>query len=193
MMMYTEESIRLRNQALSFLKISMRIDAVAGRVQSQIAISSLQKNLGVVTKEMERAMQSMNPATISLMMDRFEKQFENLDVTTAQMDEAIGGVTASSIPAEEVRRQMDILKAQQGLDAASRGQGYNVGSRDLSSASAAPIAPTAVAAGSPLPPPSGGATGGGGGGGGGNAGGGVGGGSSAAISLQARLDALRNR
>ena len=179
----------------------MRIDAVAGRVQSQIAISSLQKNLGVVTKEMERAMQSMNPATISLMMDKFEKQFENLDVTTAQMDEAIGGVTASSIPAEEVRRQMDILKAQQGLDAASRGQGFNVGSRDLSAASAAQTgAPTAVAAGGPPPPPNGGAAGGGGGGGGAGAGGGGGGGgggaaggSSAASSLQARLDALRHK
>ena len=75
----------------------MRIDAVAGKVQSQIAIASLTKNLGVVTHQMERAMSTMNPDVISKQMDLFEKQFENLDVVDKSVSEAVGGVVVTTV------------------------------------------------------------------------------------------------
>jgi hypothetical protein len=198
MMIYVEEAERNRMQALTFLRLSARIDAVAGRVQSQMAVTALQKSMGVVSAEIERAMQSLNPAAISQAMDKFESQFVNLDTATATMDSAISSVTASSVPAEEVKRRMDILKAQQGLSAANSMQGTTVGSNSIAAAAPGGVAnaPTPVAAGGSMPPPAannGGAAGGGGGGAAGGGGGGAVSGKAAAAAMQARLDALKNK
>lgn len=81
-------------------------------------------NMAAVVKGMDKAMDSMNlervrspippplspphsPLTrkklqISVVMDKFESQFSDLDVQTSYMEEAMGNTTAVSMPQDEV-------------------------------------------------------------------------------------------
>lgn len=54
--------------------------------------------MGGVVKAMESAMKSMNLEKISNLMDRFERDFENLDVQSASMDNAMSATTTLNAP-----------------------------------------------------------------------------------------------
>jgi charged multivesicular body protein 1 len=55
-----------------------------------------------VVKGMDKGLKSMNIEEISQTMDRFEQQFEDLDVKTSYMNDAMNATTATSTPAEQV-------------------------------------------------------------------------------------------
>ena len=101
---------------LNFIRMAARVDAVAQRVQTALTMKQVQRSrekgrrtkeqkkmfslcgavLGQVTssmqgvvKSMDAAMKSMNLVKISALMDKFEKQFEDLDVQTSYMEGAM--------------------------------------------------------------------------------------------------------
>jgi charged multivesicular body protein 1 len=47
---YAENAIREKNQALNFLKLSSRVDAVAQRVNTATKMNGLTKSMGSVVK-----------------------------------------------------------------------------------------------------------------------------------------------
>ncbi|KAH9954370.1 vacuolar protein-sorting-associated protein 46 [Lactifluus volemus] len=51
---------------------------------------------------MDKAMETMNLERISLVMDKFEAQFSDLDVQTSYMEDAMGSTTAVSMPQDQV-------------------------------------------------------------------------------------------
>lgn len=55
-----------------------------------------------VVKGMDKGLASMDPEKISKLMDKFEQQFEDLDVKTQYMEGTMNATTASSTPAEQV-------------------------------------------------------------------------------------------
>lgn len=55
-----------------------------------------------VVKGMDRSLQSMDIDKLSQLMDKFEQQFEDLDVKTGYMESTMNATTASSTPAEQV-------------------------------------------------------------------------------------------
>lgn len=55
-----------------------------------------------VVKGMDVGLKSMNIDEISRVMDKFEQQFEDLDVKTQYMEGAMNATTATSTPAEQV-------------------------------------------------------------------------------------------
>merc|ERR1719422_1659742 len=57
---------------------------------------------------MDSAMKSMNLEKISGLMDRFEKEFEDLDVQTSVMEGAMNQTTATNVPQDSV----DVLMRQ---------------------------------------------------------------------------------
>ena len=57
---------------------------------------------------MDSAMKSMNLEQISTLMDKFEKEFEDLDVQTSVMEGAMSQTTATNIPTDAV----DVLMKQ---------------------------------------------------------------------------------
>lgn len=57
---------------------------------------------------MDSAMKSMNLEKISTLMDKFEKEFEDLDVQTSVMEGAMSQTTATNIPTDSV----DVLMKQ---------------------------------------------------------------------------------
>merc|ERR1712168_1386586 len=113
---YAENAIRNKNQAINFLRLSSRVDAVASRVQTAVSMQRVTKDMTQVVRSMESALKSMNLEQISTMLDRFEKSFENLDVQSQVMEETVGGVTAQSVPEGDVQKLMQQTADEAGLE-----------------------------------------------------------------------------
>ncbi|KAI3407846.1 hypothetical protein GPALN_013475 [Globodera pallida] len=67
---HAENSIRKKNEALNYLRMSARIDAVAARVQTAATQKRVTTSMQGVVKAMESAMKSMNLEKVQNLMDR---------------------------------------------------------------------------------------------------------------------------
>merc|ERR1711992_265776 len=113
---HAENAIRQKNQSLNFLKMSARVDAVASRVQSAVQTKKVTNSMSGVVKAMDSAMKSMNLEKISNLMDRFEKDFEDLDVQTSVMEGAMNQTTATNVPQDSVENLMKQAADEAGLE-----------------------------------------------------------------------------
>ncbi|KAJ2738846.1 hypothetical protein GGI20_006210, partial [Coemansia sp. BCRC 34301] len=69
-----------------------------------------------VVRGIESTMKSMNLEQMSMVMDKFEGQFEDLDVQTGYMEGAIGGVTTLTTPQDEIDLLMRQVADVSGLE-----------------------------------------------------------------------------
>ena len=69
-----------------------------------------------VVKAMDSAMKSMNLEKISNLMDRFEKDFEDLDVQTSVMEGAMSQTTATNVPTDAVETLMKQSADEVGIE-----------------------------------------------------------------------------
>ncbi|KAG2194728.1 Snf7-domain-containing protein [Mucor mucedo] len=113
---YASNAIRKKNEALNLLKLSSRIDAVASRVQTAITMRKVSNSMAMVVRGMGRAMDTMNLEQISMVMDKFETQFEDLDVQTGYMEGAMAGTTTLNTPQDEVDSLMHQVADEHGLE-----------------------------------------------------------------------------
>lgn len=105
---HAQNAIRKKSEALNFLRLSSRIDAVATRVSTASKMSQISKTMGGIVKGMDKVLDSMDAAKISKVMDDFEKNMESLDVATGFMDSAMASQSAMSCPEDQVQ---DLLEA----------------------------------------------------------------------------------
>lgn len=113
---YAENSIRNKNQALAFRRMSSRVDAVSQRVQTALTTKKVTHSMAGVVKSMEAAMKSMNLEQISNLMDRFEQQFESLDVQSNVMSDAMQSTTTMTTPQNEVDSLMQQVADEAGIE-----------------------------------------------------------------------------
>jgi charged multivesicular body protein 1 len=113
---YAENAIRNKNQALNFRRMASRVDAVSQRVQSAVATKKVTQSMAGVVGSMEAAMKSMNLEQISNLMDRFESQFESLDVQTQVMGDAMQSSTTMTTPQGEVDSLMTQVAEEAGIE-----------------------------------------------------------------------------
>lgn len=67
-----------------------------------------------VVKAMDAAMKSMNLEKISGLMDKFESQFEDLDVQSSYMENAMSQTTTTAIPQNDVEHLMQQVADEAG-------------------------------------------------------------------------------
>lgn len=113
---HAENAIRQKNQSLNYLRMSARIDAVAARVQTAVTMNQVTKSMAGVVKGMDATLKSMNLEKISGLMDKFERQFETLDVQTAHMEDTMSSTTTLTTPQNQVDSLMHELADEAGLD-----------------------------------------------------------------------------
>ncbi|KAJ3519748.1 hypothetical protein NMY22_g13056 [Coprinellus aureogranulatus] len=99
---YASNAIRKKSEALNLLRLASRIDAVASRVETAVTMRQLTGNMASVVKGMDKAMETMNLERISMVMDKFESQFTDLDVQTGYMEDAMSATTAISTPQDQI-------------------------------------------------------------------------------------------
>ena len=136
---YAQNAIREKNQALNYLRLSARLDAVASRVQTAIDMASVAKSMCGVVKGMDKVLGSMNVEKISKAMDKFEEQFEDLDVRSAYMDSAMAGTTASATPEDEVDGLIRMVADEHSLDLAGKIDDIGEVGSGVPQAQAAPV------------------------------------------------------
>merc|ERR1719282_2099825 len=113
---YAQNAIRAKTQSLNYLKLAARMDAVAARVQTAIDMKLLAKDMKSVTKSMDSIMKTMNIEQISKNMDKFEEQFEDMDLNAQYMEQAMDTSTAQSMPQTQVDELMSQIADEHGID-----------------------------------------------------------------------------
>ncbi|KIJ37383.1 hypothetical protein M422DRAFT_211439 [Sphaerobolus stellatus SS14] len=124
---YASNAIRKKSEALNLLRLSSRIDAVASRVETAVTMRQVTGNMTSVVKGMDKAMETMNLERISLVMDKFETQFADLDVQTSYMEDTMGATTAVSTPQDQVDSLLQQMAEEANIELAQ-----DLGSKDLS-------------------------------------------------------------
>ena len=89
------DAIRQKNQALQYLRLSSRVDAVASRVETAARMKAVTRSMATIVSAMERSMADMNLEAITKTMDEFERQFEDLDVQSEYVESTINQVRFS--------------------------------------------------------------------------------------------------
>ncbi|XP_014273309.1 charged multivesicular body protein 1b [Halyomorpha halys] len=113
---HAENAIRQKNQSVNYLRMSARVDAVASRVQTALTTRKVTNSMAGVVKAMDAAMKSMNLEKISSLMDKFENQFEDLDVQSSYMETTMSQTVTTSIPQNDVDNLLQQVAEEAGLD-----------------------------------------------------------------------------
>jgi len=113
---HAENAIRQKSQALNYLRMSARVDAVASRVQTAVTTKRVTQSMTGVVKAMDAAMKSMSLEKVSSVMDKFEKQFEDLDVQSSYMENTMSSTTTVSVPQNDVDNLMQQVADEAGLE-----------------------------------------------------------------------------
>jgi len=136
---YAQNAIREKTQALNYLRLSSRIDAVASRVETAVRMGQLTKSMGGVVKGMDKVLASMDVDKIAKTMDKFEQQFEDLDVRSAYMEGAMGESSANSTPAEQVDELISQTADAHGLELGGEFDTVLPGTSEPAKEEAAPV------------------------------------------------------
>ncbi len=126
--LYAQNAIRKSNERVNLLRLASRIDAVALRVQTAVTMRSVTGNMTQVIRGMDKALQTMNLERISMVMEKFESQFEDLDALTNYYESATNNVSALTTPQEDVDELMGQLADEAGIEMK---QGLNATKVDL--------------------------------------------------------------
>lgn len=113
---YAENAIRKKNESLNYLRFASRVDAVSSRLQTALAMKGITKDIGSVCKGLDKAMASMDLQKVEAIMQKFESQFEDLDVHTSTMESSMGSAMALSTPTDQVEALIQQVAEENGLE-----------------------------------------------------------------------------
>ncbi|KAG8530103.1 Vacuolar-sorting protein SNF7 [Bacidia gigantensis] len=113
---YAQNAIRKQNEKLNLLRLGSRIDAVASRVQTAVTMRQVTGSMAGVVRGMDTAMKAMDLEKISAVMDKFETQFEDLDVATGYYENATSSATAVGTPQDDVDKLISMTADEAGVE-----------------------------------------------------------------------------
>jgi len=134
---YSENAIRIKNTGNNYLRLSSKLDAVASRLDSAVKMKAVTQQMGQVTKGMDKILASMDISKISAVMEKFESSFDEVDMRTQCVNDAMNASTASTMPEDQVESLLQQVSDAHGLQFASR-------AADASQAPMAQATPTAA-------------------------------------------------
>lgn len=82
--------------------MSSRLDACCSRIETAVRMNQVTEGMKGVVKGMDQSLGSMDIDKLSILMDKFEQQFEDLDVKTGYMENSMNATTVTSTPADQV-------------------------------------------------------------------------------------------
>lgn len=143
---YAQNAIRKKSESINYLQLASRLDAVVARLDQQSKMGQVNKNMVGIVNSLGRAlknapldrmvavsfvMPSVMPSapvitapydaySLALIllqtMNTFEKQFENLDVQTGVMNDAMNQQAALATPPEQVNMLLQQIADENGLE-----------------------------------------------------------------------------
>ncbi|MEW5317350.1 MAG: hypothetical protein WDW38_008654 [Sanguina aurantia] len=113
---YCQNAIRKKNEMLNYMVLSSRLDAVVSRLKSQMMMQMVTQSMSGIVKTLGSALASNNLEKVAVVMNTFEKQFEDLDIQNGVVNRVMGGQAALSTPEAEVEALMQAVAAEHGLE-----------------------------------------------------------------------------
>ena len=98
------------------LKLSSRIDGVVHRMESVLQQKKVTKMLSTVSKDLDPMLNDSSLMKMSVAMDRFETQFETLDIQSKVMESAIDNGTAASFKEDQVDALLQQIADENAMD-----------------------------------------------------------------------------
>lgn len=113
---YASNAVRKKNERVQLLKLASRVDSVASRVQTAVTMRQVSSSMSQVCKNMDRALASMNLQQITMVMDKFEQQFEDLDTSVNVYEEMGVSSDAINVDNDKVDELMGRVADENGLE-----------------------------------------------------------------------------
>ncbi|KAJ5070691.1 charged multivesicular body protein 1b [Anaeramoeba ignava] len=113
---YGQNSIRQKKQAMNYLALASRLDGVCAKIQTAVQMGKLSQSMGGVVKAMGESSKNMDLAKMTLVMDQFEKQFEDIDVLSTGMEQSMDSSTSTMIPTDEVDTLIQKVADEHGIN-----------------------------------------------------------------------------
>mmetsp|Transcript_29828 Transcript_29828/g.84067 ORF Transcript_29828/g.84067 Transcript_29828/m.84067 type:complete len:200 (+) Transcript_29828:320-919(+) len=115
---YAQNAIRKKTEQINYLRLASRLDAVVSRLDTQAKMNMVNKNMAGIVKTLEKTLNSQNLEKVSQVMDQFEKQFENLDVQSEFVEQAMSNQANLSTPEDQVTMLMQQVADEHNLEVA---------------------------------------------------------------------------
>eukprot|EP00873_Tetraselmis_striata_P034081 jgi/Tetstr1/454345/TSEL_004023.t1 len=115
---YAQNAIRKKTEQINYLRLASRLDAVVSRLDTQAKMNMVNKNMAGIVKTLEKTLNSANLEKVSQVMDQFERQFENLDVQTEFVENAMGNQANLSTPEDQVNELVMQVADEHNLEVA---------------------------------------------------------------------------
>lgn len=113
---YAQNAIRKKTEQLNYLRLGSRLDAVVSRLDTQSKMQMINKSMAGIVKALDKALAGNNLERVAQTMDQFERQFENLDVQSQFVEDAMGNQAALSTPEEDVNMLISQVADEHGLE-----------------------------------------------------------------------------
>eukprot|EP01083_Nonionella_stella_P240337 840242_1 len=113
---HADTAIHKRNAGNQMLKLSSRLDAVVNRMESMLKQKQVTQMLSSVSKDLDPMINNNTLTKMSTVMDKFESQFQNLDIQSKVMEEAIDTGTASAFNENQVENLMQQIADENAMD-----------------------------------------------------------------------------
>ena len=96
--------------------MASRLDACCSRIETAVRMNQISDGMKGVVKGMGRSLDSMNMEQMTKTMDKFEQQFEDLDVKTQYMQGTMNATTATTTPADQVDNLINRVADENNLE-----------------------------------------------------------------------------
>jgi charged multivesicular body protein 1 len=73
---YAQNAIRKKHEALNFLKLASKMDAVASRLETAEKTQTISNSIQQTIPQLSKALMDMSPEKMAMDMNQFEKIFE---------------------------------------------------------------------------------------------------------------------
>ncbi len=113
---YAQNAIRKKNEQLNYLRLASRLDAVVSRLDTQAKMQAVTKSMAGIVKALDKAVSTNNLDKVATTMDQFERQFENLDVQSEFVEQAMSNQMNLSTPEADVNNLLQQVADEHGLD-----------------------------------------------------------------------------
>jgi charged multivesicular body protein 1 len=99
---HAENAIRAGNESMMCLRLASRVDAVASRVQAAVRMNQITRTLRGIVMIMDHVCKQQSVWSMAMTMDKFEGQFEELDIKMSLMSDSVDRTVVTSTPRTEV-------------------------------------------------------------------------------------------
>jgi len=113
---YASNAIREKNQALSYLRVSAKLEGIAARVEQHKQMSVVTKSMSQIVSMLDKFTKQQVPLEqVTKIMDSFERVDEGMQVQTEYVNEKMNSVTASTTPVDQVDELIASVAEEHGL------------------------------------------------------------------------------